>query len=322
MATYCSGLICLFYLRQQKTQDYFMKRMIRSFFNRFGYDIVKTEDWFISKKSKKNTAQVGNYKILMPGDNTLSTTYLIHPDFNSHLGRLAAVIAKKYPDMTAVDIGANVGDTIAIVKTLIDIPVIGIEGDDVSYQYLEKNAAQFSNVTTIKTFLGEKKNDLKVKFESKGSNTTIIPSEAGDTTISFQTLDETLDGEEFKSTRIKLLKLDIEGFDTIVLRGAHEVITKNLPVLFFEYNRDVMEKIKEDGLSTLLSFASYGYNKIAFFDYMGRLLLATTMKNTEEITYLHQYAIGKNNLLGYYDICIFHQQDEALANDFIKAEEN
>lgn len=299
-----------------------MKKIVRSFFNYFGYDIIKTEEWYISKKGKTNTTQVGNYQISMPGDNTLSNTYHIYPDFNSHLGRLAAVIAKKYPDMTAVDIGANVGDTIAIVKTLIDIPVIGIEGDDVSYQYLEKNVTQFSNVTTIKTFLGEKKNDLKVKFESKGSNTTIIPSETGDTTISFKTLDETLDNEKFKNARIKLLKLDIEGFDTIVLRGSYEVITKNLPVLFFEYNRDVMKKINEDGLSTLLSFANYGYNKIAFFDYMGRLLLATTMKNREEITYLHQYAIGKNNLLGYYDICIFHKQDDAIANDFLKAEGN
>ncbi len=299
-----------------------MKGIIRSFFNRFGYDIVKTENWHLLRKELKNQVKVGNYEISMPGDNTLQNTYHLYPDFNGHLGRLAAVIAKKYPDMTVVDIGANVGDTIAIIKTLIDVPVIGIEGDDISYQYLEKNATQFSKVTTIKTFLGDKKHDQKVKFESKGSNTTIIPSDTGDTTISFKPLDEVLADEPYHSANIKLIKLDIEGFDTIVLRGAGEVIAKNQPVLFFEYNRDVMEHIGEDGLSTLLSFGRFGYNKIAFFDYMGRLLLVTTMQNTDEITYLHQYAIGKNNLLGYYDICLFHQQDDAVATDFLKGEEN
>jgi len=299
-----------------------MKGIVRKFLNALGYDIIKTDNWHSARKGLRKTIQVGNYNIIMPGDNTLLNTYRIYPDFNSILGRLAQVIVKKYPGMTAIDIGANVGDTIAIIKSKINIPVIGIEGDDVSYKYLEENTAQFSGVTIIKTFLSEKKKELNVTFESKGTNTTIIPSEAGDLTVSFQTLDEIINDSKFKNTEVKLLKLDIEGYDTIVLRGAYDVIAKDQPVLFFEYNRDVMKKINEDGLSTLLSLGNYGYNKIAFFDHKGRLLLATTMKNTEEITYLHQYGIGKNNLLGYYDICIFHQQDDALATDFFKIEED
>jgi len=83
-----------------------------------------------------------------------------------------------------------------------------------------------------------------------------------------------------------------------------------------------MNAINEDGLSTLLSFAEYGYNKIAFFDYHGRLLIVTTLANTKEITYLHEYAIGKNNLIGYYDICIFHGQDDGLADEFFDGELN
>jgi len=298
-----------------------MKKLIRNFLNRFGYDIIKTEDWYIPKSGREKTVQVGNWQIHMPGNNTLLKTYGIYPDFNSHLGRLAVPIAKKYPGMTVVDIGANVGDTIAILKSVIDGPVIGIEGDDISYQYLEKNTKQFSNVTIIKTFLGEKKQDVKVELEKSGWNTTIIPTGEGATTVSFKTLDEVLKEERFKNADVKLVKVDAEGFDTIILRGSCDVIKKYRPVLFFEYNRDNMKAINENGLSTLLSFSNYGYNKIAFFDYKGRLLMATSMKNTAEITYLHQYVIGKNNLLGYYDICIFHQQDDALANGFLKAEE-
>lgn len=297
-----------------------MKKLIRRFLNQYGYEIIKTDDWYSSKSGRKDIAKVGNYSIIMPGNNTLSKTYVVYPDFNSILGRLAAAISKKYADLTVVDIGANVGDTIAIMKSVVNVPIIGIEGDPVTFGFLEENAKQFSNVSIVNTFLGDKKQEVKVELESSGWNTAIIPTEKGSKTISLKTLDEVLSEERFNSANIKLIKLDIEGFDTIVLRGAYEKIKHSHPVLFFEYNRDIMETINEDGLSTLLSFIDYGYNKIAFFDYRGRLLLVTSITNISEITYLHEYAIGKNNLLGYYDICIFHQEDDSLATDFLKSE--
>jgi FkbM family methyltransferase len=296
-----------------------MRKVIRKLLNRFGYEIVKTDDWYISKTGKKNLVQLGKYSVSMPGNNTLSRTYALYPDFNRIIGRLAASIAKKYPEMTAIDIGANVGDTIAIIKSFVEVPVIGIEGDEVTFSFLKKNAQQFSNVSIVNSFLGDKKQEVKVDLESSGANTTVIPSDSGSNVIAFKTLDEVLN-EGFHDRVVKMIKLDIEGFDTIVLRGAFEILKKDHPALFFEYNRDAMKAINEDGLSTILSFTNYGYNKIAFFDYHGRLLLVTTLTNKKEISYLHEYAIGKNNLLGYYDICIFHQQDDDLADVFFDAE--
>jgi FkbM family methyltransferase len=296
-----------------------MKKIIRRFLNRFGYDIVKTDDRYMSKSRKEKTVQVGRFKISMPANNVQLVHYMLYPDLNSQLGRLALVIAKKYPNMTTIDVGANVGDTIAVIKSAVDTPIIGIEGDDLSYAFLEKNCRQFSNVTTIKTFLGEKSQDVKAELKKSGWNTTIVPTSEGEA-ISFRTLDEVLATEQMKPAGIKLLKTDVEGFDTIVLRGAYKTIETNRPVLFFEYNRDRMQEIGEAGLPTLLGFGNYGYNKIVFFDHKGRLLMSTSMKNKDEITYLHQYARGKNNLLGYYDICIFHQQDDDIADEFLKIE--
>jgi len=293
-----------------------MRKIIRRFLNRFGYDIVKTENWFASKSSIDKTVKVGNHQVLMPGNNPLLHTYTNYPDFNSNLGRLAAAMAKKYPGMTVLDIGANVGDTISIIKSVIDVPVIGIEGDPVTFQYLEKNA-----VSIVNTFLGEKKQDVKVDLEKSGWNTTVKPAATGGKTISLNTVDEILSEERFKNNVIKLLKTDIEGFDTIVLRGSYDTIKKYQPALFFEYNRENMLAINEEGLSTILSFARYGYEKIAFFDHKGRLLLATSMKNTGEITNLHNYLAGANNLLGHLDICIIHQQDDSVGDDFITGEE-
>jgi FkbM family methyltransferase len=298
-----------------------MKKIIRSFLNRFGYEIIKTENWYISKSHKEKKVKVGDYDIQMPGSNTLLNTYVIYPDFNSNLGRLAFAIFSKYQDMTILDIGANVGDTISIFKSAIDVPIIGIEGDTVTFKYLEKNSKQFSDINIINTFLGEKKEEMQVSLEKSGFNTTVLPNSKGEKAVSFNTVDNILSEEKYKNNNIKLIKLDIEGFDTIVLRGSYEVIAKYKPALFFEYNRDNMEAINEDGLSTLLSFSNYSYNKIAFFDYRGRLLLVTSVNEKKIITNLHNYVIGKNNLFGYMDICIFHKDDDEIADKFLKGEE-
>ncbi len=298
-----------------------MKKLIRKLLNRFGYEIVKTDNWYASKSNKERVILVGGYPITMPGNNTLLNTYAAFPDFNSILGRLAKAMYAKYPNMTIVDIGANVGDTIAIFNSQVKAPIIGIEGDTTTFSFLRKNVVQFNNVSIVNTFLGDKKEELQVDLEKGGWNTTIIPSATGQKKLELTTLDDVLSKDTFSGNIIKVLKLDIEGFDTIVLRGSYNTIKKDKPVLFFEYNRDNMEAIQEDGLSTIFSFTDHGYNKIAFFDHRSRLLLVTSLRNRSEITNLHNYVVGPNNILGHIDICIFHSQDDDVAAQFIIDEE-
>lgn len=297
-----------------------MKELIRNFLQRFGYDIVKTGVPYIPKSKKPGTVTVGKFPIQMPGNNIQLINYQLYPDLNIQLGRLAAAIYKKYPGMTVIDVGANVGDTIAVLKSAVEVPVIGVEGDDTSFQFLEKNVIQFSNVFIVKTFLGEKTQETKVSMDKSGWNNTIIPDAGGTQQITLKTLDEVISSGSFGKADIKLLKVDVEGFDTIVLRGAAAIIHQHKPVLFFEYNRENMIAINEHGLSTILSFREEGYRKIAFFDHKGTLVAATDLQNEEVIKYLHEYISSKHNLLGYYDICIFHEADTAVADDFLQNE--
>lgn len=297
-----------------------MRTLIRNILQRFGYDIVKTGVPYIPKTSKDVLVTVGKFQVWMPGYNIQAINYRLYPDLNAQFGRLAKTIATKYPGMTLIDVGANVGDTIAVVKTEVDVPVIGVEGDEVTYGYLEKNSSQFNNISIVKTFLGEKTEELNVNFEKSGWNATIIPGDKGGKQIQFKTLDAVIAEGGFDSRTLKLLKVDVEGFDTIVLRGAGDIIKKHKPVVFLEYNRQNMISIKEAGLPTLLSFAGAGYNKVAFFDHKGTLILATSVKNTEVVTYLHEYASSAKNLIGYYDICLFHEEDDQLAEQFLSLE--
>ncbi|HVT85796.1 MAG TPA: FkbM family methyltransferase [Chitinophagaceae bacterium] len=297
-----------------------MKDLIRNVFRRFGYDIIKTGVPYVSKSKKPVTINVGKFRIEMPGNNIQRSNYIIFPDLNAQFGRLASAICYKYSDMAAIDIGANVGDTIAVLKSFVEIPIVGIEGDEISFKFLKKNIQQFLDVSIVKAFLGDKPETISANFSSVGWNTTISPSEKGADQVSIRTLDDVISSEIKKDLYYKLLKSDVEGFDTIVLRGATKIINRFKPVLFFEYNRTIMKRNGEEGLSTIFSFRDFGYDKIVFFDHVGTLLLSTSLANKEVITHLHEYISSDKNLLGYFDIAIFHESDTDISEQYVEEE--
>src|SRR5690349_19398723 len=71
--------------------------------------------------------------LLLPMSHPLPLYRREYPQYSSNVGRIAAAIARNTPDFTFIDIGANVGDTLAIVRANAEFPVLCIEGAE---QYL------------------------------------------------------------------------------------------------------------------------------------------------------------------------------------------
>lgn len=297
-----------------------MRKMIRDLLNKVGYDIIKINVHSDSKASTIKKVRVGKFDINMPGNNPQISNYKYEPGVNSQLGRLSVCIAKKYPTLSVIDVGANVGDTIAVIKSAIDIPVIGIEGDPVSHSFLEQNTKQFREITLIKAFLGEKRTTIRVELEKKGWNTTLVPAEKSENIVTLKTLDEVLEEHGLLTHTLKLLKIDTEGFDTIILRGATGLMRQHKPVLYFEYNKTNMDAINENGLVTLLSLEKYGYHTVIFFDNKGRHMVTTPLSQHDLIRQLHHYADETASEIAYYDVCLFHAEDSDIASAFIAGE--
>ena len=297
-----------------------MKQILRSLFNKLGYDFIKINMHSADKAGKVMPVKVGNYKILMPGNNPQISVYKYYPDANTQLARLAKIIVAKYKDTSMIDVGANVGDTIAVVRSQINIPIIAIEGDRFSFSFLLKNTRQLNDVFILNQFLGEEKKEMYVSMEKEGWNNTIIPDEKGTTKLDLKTLDEVIEENKLEGRNIKLLKIDTEGFDTIILRGCRKTIAKDKPVIYLEYNGESMNKIGEDGLSTLLSLQEYGYKTIHIYDCINNLIMVTTLKNTDSLRQLHEYAHKQKSMIPYYDICVFHDNDDDLSKQFHESE--
>lgn len=295
-----------------------MKEFIRKILNKIGYDIISFNVHSPEKAKKTFQVKVGNYNIMMPGNNPLISLYKYQPDSNIQIADLAALIVKKYRDAVMIDTGANVGDTVAVVKSKVEIPIIAIEGDSFSFTFLEKNAIQFKEVILLKAFLGEEQKKIAVTMEKSGWNNTIIPDEHGNSELDIKTMDTLLTQQNLLNKNIKLLKIDTEGFDTIILRGCRGLLQKHKPILFFEYNGENMKLIKEDGYATLINLKQYGYNSIHVYDCINNLILTTTLENEDTLKQLDRYAQLDNSMIKYYDLCVFHEQDADLSLDFEK----
>jgi len=310
----------------QNTKNLPLLRRAGRFFNRkflamFGIavTIVPKPEWM--RKKRIVTTQVGRFQIEVPNFNTVSWYYSLHPNYTSQQGRVAAQVKKKYPKLAAIDIGANVGDTVCIMKTAADIPILCIEGDESTFALLEKNLQQFRDVTAHKLFLGEKTETISVNFEKVGWNTTLQPDASNSgTRINIIRLDDFLKNKADVDC-FKLLKIDTEGFDCRIIRGAQEYIQKVRPVITFEYNRENMDAIGEPGLDTLFMLGDLGYTKIMLHDANGRFLCTADLSNRSLIQDLHDYADGKRGAIYYYDMTVFHQDDADLATAFMEAEQ-
>jgi FkbM family methyltransferase len=266
------------------------------------------------------TTQVGRFTIQVPRVNQVSTEYQERPGYMMELAELTALIKKKYPHLSAIDIGANVGNMVCTIKMGADIPVLCFEGDEISYKLLEQNIRQFQFVTAHKQFLGEKTEKITAKFEKAGWNTTIIPTQSPTAQpIQISSLDDFLTNRPIEPG-CKLMKIDAEGFDCRIIRGAAKFLQQSRPVLTFEYNRDNMEAIGEKGFGTLSMLYDLGYSEIIFHDCNGRFFTAATLPANVLIEDLLDYADGKNGSIYYFDLTAFHVEDTDIALEFIKKE--
>lgn len=283
-----------------------------------GVALVRTPKtpWF---GQKMTTIRIGNYSIQLPSASQLADIYQRIPGHMSQLRVVASLLKKKYPDLAAMDIGANVGDTACLIKSGADTPLWCIEGDDYTFGLLEQNLRQLPNASAHKLFLGEKTGALAATFEKSGWNATIKPDASAGQKISIVSLDDFL-ATQLKAPAFKLVKIDAEGFDCAIIRGAQKFLGRARPALTFEYNRDNMEAIGENGLDTLSLLSGLGYSQVAFHDCNGRFLATAALSDAALIRDMHDYADGKHSAVYYFDLTVFHHDDDDIARQFIEAE--
>jgi FkbM family methyltransferase len=296
-----------------------MKQLIRNIFTYFGYSLVKN---IKPVTEGTTTVKVGDFEIQIFNRSGLKECYRYFKDYGAQLTRLTVVLSKHYPGLVAIDIGANQGDSVTLIKSGADVPVISVEGDGTLAELYNSNTAQFKNVQLIKTFLSEDDIEMDCTFSKVGHNLTIVPSEKGKnaTRTKFSSIDQ-LYKNGVLNNNCKLLKIDTEGFDLKIMRGGDKFITAIKPAILFEFNRENLEAVETDPFSIFPWLLSHGYNTILFYESDGRFMFSSAVSNQRFMKQMFDYVDAKNAKVYYLDIIVFHADDDEVADELILMEE-
>ena len=261
---------------------------------------------------------INGFTLLLPFSHNLPFILKNHPNYSSNLVRLAKCVKHKYDNMRFIDIGANIGDSVAMLRGEVHFPILCIEGEEQFLAILEKNIKLFSDVYLTKAFLGDETRAIKA-VTSKKCGTAYIKRDAILTNDMFiQKLSDVLKNYPDFSIA-KMVKIDTDGFDCKIIRGAIEFISKAKPVVFFEYDPFFLDRQGDDGVSVFKFLEETGYQNLLIYDNVGKFLLSTDVSNTDLIQDIHLYFSGRSGHR-YCDICVFHGEDSELFQEAKKLE--
>lgn len=145
------------------------------------------------------------------------------------------------PQFYIVDAGANIGFlSMNFAKLCPQGFTYSFEPDSENYDYLSRNRDnnKFSNIALFKTALGEQpgKGELYKLYDNNPGANRILADKPNQQIVSETIEISVLD--DFKKTgaihKVDLLKIDVEGFEPFVLKGAKEIIQTWQPILFVE----------------------------------------------------------------------------------------
>jgi FkbM family methyltransferase len=169
---------------------------------------------------------------------------------------MQAVSPLLLPGGVCLDIGANVGNH-ALFFAGHFAEVLAFEPNPRSFALLQFNAALAPNVRCFNIGLSDAEGDaqLTVPADNIGMATLHGGAVAG-TTVPCRL--ERLDGlAALHGRRVALMKIDVEGHETAVLRGATELLARDRPLVVFEQAASDIDSGTSAALD-LLRQAGYG----------------------------------------------------------------
>jgi FkbM family methyltransferase len=225
-----------------------------------------------------------------------------HPQYSQNLGWVIGKLYQKYPNLKAIDVGANIGDSAVLIKDIADVPILCIEGNPKFLDLLKLNTKGLNQVAIADCFVGEEMSKVEA-ISGLGSAHLKESNEGG---IEVKTMQRVI-AENDTFRHAKLLKIDTDGFDNKIIRGAKTYLIESKAAVFFEYDPYFLSKQGEQGVDIFDFFVDLGYKKFLIFDNIGDFLITLGSQNKKQFMELHAYfnKDGKQ----YMDILALHEED-------------
>lgn len=230
--------------------------------------VIRLVSWMVRcvlQKSVLVNLRRWDVKMLLPGNwrGLGKFVFVFRENYEPELDYLAKFLA---PGKTFVDVGANFGIYTLLASKLVGETgrVIAFEPTAESFAVLRRNIAlnRFSNALTFKMALSEKPGTAWLYYGTDPVRNSLGKDpcwEGGGEEIVTESLDNVL--QQALVDRVDVIKIDAEGAEELVLRGANNLLTAMRPVIIYEMNPEASAHLglPEHGATRLLEHLGYEF---------------------------------------------------------------
>ena len=252
-------------------------------------------------------------KIHLPVSHKLPIYITDFPLYDTLPTRIANFLRTRDRDLIMVDVGANIGDTIVACKSGNRYDrFLAVEANPEFIPYLRKNTETLENVLLADVFCysGEEK-QAQVSIQSVGGTARVTEVKHGLPIIK-KTLDEILN-EHSSFQNINFLKLDTDGNDFDILRGASKSISTSQPIILMEC--DVFDNVGyvDDILAAFNYLEKAGYSTGIAYDNFGNYFCTFAVNKPK--LFLDAIVYQLVSKFGYYDLLFLCKEHDEFVDD-------
>jgi FkbM family methyltransferase len=255
---------------------------------------------------------IHDFALLMPLAHALPEYRFNFPDYGENLGRIARTVCCKYPRATIIDIGANIGDSAAIIRHHAGpVATLCIEPSEEYYPYLLRNAVAIGpEITCLKAAVDVSSGVIPARLSAASGTARLLPTTSSESVQVFS-LERIIEMfPQFAEPR--LIKVDTDGFDGRILAGASAFIQKVRPVLFWEFDPSLDAASSGPGPAIFTMLANAGYAQLTVYTNTGEYLTTVSLQNRNILSDLISFFSGRTSSQ-YADLCAFSEVDTDLA---------
>lgn len=303
----------------------------------------------MSNRYTRKLKQIAKAALLKVADPVVTTsfgTYQVRSNFSheiawsdpSHeryplLRRLAEHVQKRRPgeSLRFVDVGAHIGACVAHINAHIkEGSYLCVEGNPVFLTHLRHNVRGIPKLSLEEAFLGEHAAETNIFVTTHASTGNITLSDDGPSgfrqprtdgtapvSAKLATLDELIERHRFAP---HLVKIDCDGYDFKVLRGASQTLAASKPVLVFEWSpiHQMLHRVEKDPSEVWGFLSARGYRDFFLYDPQSLLVFRAGTQEIMALRGIEQYALAS---ITHFDVVCFHQDDAATHDSWVDEED-
>jgi FkbM family methyltransferase len=248
---------------------------------------------------------IHGHRLTFPLSHQLPTYLRYHLYYDKLPKRLSEFLHAKDGKLTCIDVGANIGDTIAAFYKNDSDTFLAIEPNPNFFKYLVSNWDQNKNITAVALICSSRNYTGAFDIQEKRGTASIHAVDKG-TQLGTRTLDAlVLEYPTFANCN--MLKIDTDGHDFEVLAGAEELLLCKKPFVLFECQPFGRNNYIEASMKNFGLLKHCGYNHALIYDHIGYLMGRVALSDESAIQNLLFY-----QLIGgceYYDILVIQDDD-------------